>query len=223
MSTNEVEEEAKVDVEASKKSGENDEEAKAFVAEEYSISEARDTDVISGRGRFICCPCCFAKTNDMKLILSFLFKGAAVNLNPGNRKFRDLCFKRKPEFDAASHAAKRRIASEIVAATKAANGRFLKRKAEKGARSLDKGPWYEMTDEQALLKAAQVMRDYQRPDRLAARPNSGNGRKTRRLDDSEEAGPVSFVITVCIRCVGNNKGSDMCCFCLHIVAAAPPC
>jgi hypothetical protein len=156
MAANEAEGE-KVVLVASKRSGENDE-AKAFVPEDDgAIMVASDIDVISGRG-------------------------AAVNLNPGNRRFRDLCFKRKPEFDAASHAAKRRIAGEIVAATKATNGRFLKRK-------VDKGPWYEMTDEQALLKASQVMRDYQRPDRLASRPSSGNGRKTRRIGDSEEVAP----------------------------------
>jgi hypothetical protein len=149
------------------KSGEeetkNDEAGKEQVGgvvfeEEGAIMEATDHDVISGRG-------------------------AAVNLNPGNRRFRDLCFKRKPEFDAASHAAKRRIATEIVVATKAANGRFLKRK-------VDKGPWYEMSDEKALLKACQVMRDYQRPDRVALRQSSGNGRKRQRLGESLEPAPV---------------------------------
>lgn len=148
------------------KSGEettkNDEAGKEQVGvfeEEGAIMEATDQDVISGRG-------------------------AAVNLNPGNRRFRDLCFKRKPEFDAASHAAKRRIATEIVVATKAANGRFLKRK-------VDKGPWYEMSDEKALLKACQVMRDYQRPDRVAVRQSSGNGRKRQRLGETAEPVAVS--------------------------------
>jgi hypothetical protein len=79
-------------------------------------------------------------------------RGAAVNLNKGNQKFRALCFKRKAEFDAGSHAAKRRIATEIVNQTFAAKGRFLKRKAEKGA-------WYELDAEKAILKACQVMRE----------------------------------------------------------------
>jgi hypothetical protein len=91
------------------------------------ILEPRENDVIAGRG-------------------------AAVNLNKGNQKFRALCFKRKPEFDAASHAAKRRIATEIVNKTFAAKGRFLKRKVEKGA-------WYELDAEKAILKACQVMRE----------------------------------------------------------------
>jgi hypothetical protein len=79
-------------------------------------------------------------------------RGAAVNLNKGNQKFRALCFKRKAEFDAGSHAAKRRIATEIVNQTFAAKGRFLKRKVEKGA-------WHELNTEKAILKACQVMRE----------------------------------------------------------------
>jgi hypothetical protein len=48
---------------------------------------------------------------------------------------------------------------------------------------VDKGPWFEMDDEKALLKACQVMRDYQRPDRIALRQASGNGRKRQRLGE----------------------------------------
>lgn len=63
----------------------------------------------------------------------------------GNQYFRALCFSRKPEFENGSLATKRRIATEIVYATKAANNaRFLKKK--------DKEPWFEMTIEQAILK-----------------------------------------------------------------------
>jgi hypothetical protein len=101
--------------------------AAAAVPEEGAILDPGENDVIAGRG-------------------------AAVNLNKGNRRFRALCFERKPEFEAASHAAKRRIATEIVNQTKAANGRFLKRKD-------DKGPWYEIDTEKAILKACQVMRE----------------------------------------------------------------
>lgn len=70
-------------------------------------------------------------------------------------------------------------------ATKETGGRFLKRK-------VDKGPWFEMDDEKALLKACQVMRDYQRPDRIALRQASGNGRKRQRLGElsTEPAAPV---------------------------------
>jgi hypothetical protein len=164
--TGEEDEEEEGKVEEDKQSeappgGEVHVEPVAFQEEAGAILEANDQDVISGRG-------------------------AAVNLNPGNRRFRDLCFKRKPEFDAASHAAKRRIANEIVVATKETGGRFLKRK-------VDKGPWFEMDDEKALLKACQVMRDYQRPDRIALRQASGNGRKRQRLGElsTEPAAPTA--------------------------------
>jgi hypothetical protein len=130
------------------------------------IWEPADADVLSGRG-------------------------ASVNAHGGNKKFRALCFVRKPEFDAGNHAAKRRIAHEIVVATlggpsgesstsSTTTTRFLKRKDEKG-------PWTQMTMEQAILKACQVMRDYKRPDRVAIREmmtQSGNARKRPRTTES---------------------------------------
>jgi hypothetical protein len=98
-----------------------------------------------------------------------------VNAHPGNKKFRALCFSRKQLFEAGNHAAKRRIAMEIVqAAVTDFGARFLKRKE-------DKGPWYEMNEEQALLKACQVMRDHKRPDRLAQREMmAAHGKKRNR-------------------------------------------
>jgi hypothetical protein len=98
-----------------------------------------------------------------------------VNAHPGNKKFRALCFSRKQLFEAGNHAAKRRIAMEIVqAAVTDFGARFLKRKH-------DKGPWYEMNEEQALLKACQVMRDHKRPDRLAQREMmAAHGKKRNR-------------------------------------------
>ena len=108
-------------------------------------------------------------------------RGASVNAHGGNKKFRAYCFSRKPEFNAGNHAAKRRIATEIVNATLAnGSGRFLKRKE-------DKGPWFEMTKDQAILKACQVMRDYKRPDRVAMREmmaQNGNARKRQRTQES---------------------------------------
>lgn len=90
-------------------------------------------------------------------------RGASVNSHPGNQKFRALCFSRKAMFDVANHAAKRRIATEIWKTCVASNSsRFLRK-------PLDKGPWYELGADQAILKAAQVMRDYKRPDRLIQR------------------------------------------------------
>jgi hypothetical protein len=93
-----------------------------------------------------------------------------------------LCFSRKPEFEAGNHAAKRRIAAEIVAITRSLPGRFLKRANEKS-------PWYEVSLEKAILKACQVMRDFQRPDRLAIREMAmANGaRKRQRTSESTPA------------------------------------
>ena len=115
---------------------------------------------------------------------SFHFSTDLLNLSyflssRGNTKFRALCFSRKPEFEAGNHAVKRRIAAEIVNVTKALPGRFLKRRN-------DKGPWYEISSEKAILKACQVMRDFQRPDRLALREMaSANGaRKRQRTSES---------------------------------------
>jgi hypothetical protein len=120
------------------------------VIEPGAIWEPADPDVLSGRG-------------------------ASVNAHPGNKKFRAFCFSRKHLFEAGNHAAKRRIASEIVqAAVTDFGARFLKRKQ-------DKGPWYEMNEEQALLKACQVMRDHKRPDRLAQREMlAAHGKKRNR-------------------------------------------
>lgn len=52
--------------------------------------------------------------------------------------------------------------------------RFLKRNPNKGP------PWLELTTEQAVLKAAQIMRDHKRPDRLPAqREFSGTASRKR--------------------------------------------
>mmetsp|Transcript_20279 Transcript_20279/g.49721 ORF Transcript_20279/g.49721 Transcript_20279/m.49721 type:complete len:418 (-) Transcript_20279:112-1365(-) len=126
-------------------------------------------------------------------------RGASVNAHPGNKKFRALCFARKPEFEAGNHAAKRRVATEIVTSTfDGGKARFLKKKGEKG-------PWYEMTKEQAILKACQVMRDYKRPDRMAMREmmqQNGHARKRSRsaepstplLDTPVPTGPLEPII-----------------------------
>ena len=92
-----------------------------------------------------------------------------------------MCFAHKPHFEAGNHAAKRRIATEIVNAVyNDGEARFLKRKSEKG-------PWLVLTREQAILKACQVMRDYKRPDRLAPREmmsQNGQARKRSRQVES---------------------------------------
>lgn len=98
----------------------------------------------------------------------------------GNKKFRALCFANKPQFEAGNHAAKRRIATEIVdLVLNNGEARFLRRKSEKG-------PWLILTKEQAILKACQVMRDYKRPDRLAQRQMmAANGQARKRVRQVE--------------------------------------
>lgn len=127
-------------------------------------------------------------------------RGASVNAHRGNTRFRALCFARKPEFEAGNHAAKRRVATEIVGMTKALPGRFLKRKQ-------DKGPWYELSTEKSILKACQVMRDFQRPDRLALREmtTANGGRKRQRTSESTPgvnavSGTLAGCLFVCYVC-----------------------
>jgi hypothetical protein len=115
-------------------------------------------------------------------------RGAAVNSHAGNKRFRALCFARKAEFDAGNHAAKRRIAIEIVDTTiKNTGSRFLKKKMEKG-------PWFEMTYDQAISKACQVMRDYKRPDRMGEREASSSAQARKRVRTSEST-PMDGIVS----------------------------
>jgi hypothetical protein len=103
-------------------------------------------------------------------------RGASVNLHPGNQKFRALCYARKPLFDAANHAAKKRIATEIwTTCEQLYQSRFLTKRELKG-------PWYQQSSHQAILKAAQTIRDYQRQDRVEQRALvSSKSTRKRRL------------------------------------------
>eukprot|EP00536_Pseudo-nitzschia_multiseries_P000169 jgi/Psemu1/282142/fgenesh1_pg.3_\ len=73
-------------------------------------------------------------------------RGAAVNNHPGNKKFRALCFVRKAHFDLGNHAAKRRLATEIVEILQSGAdhppSRFLKRRpaAEPAIKTEGGGP-----------------------------------------------------------------------------------
>jgi hypothetical protein len=98
-------------------------------------------------------------------------RGAAVNGRKGNMRFRALCFARKLEFEAGNHAAKRRIATEIVmTVTRQHQSRFFKKVSD--------SVWEEMTMEASIQKACQVMRDYQRPDRVATKEESNSNNNT---------------------------------------------
>jgi hypothetical protein len=112
-------------------------------------------------------------------------RGAFVNGHIGNVRFRELCLERKPQFDAGSYSDKRALATEVVSIVRGLEppGRFLKRvkegTAEGGVQYSDLPGWEELSDDRALHKACQVMRDIARPDRTGER-------KRKSKDDQEE-------------------------------------
>ncbi len=157
------------------------------------ISTYEDMDVLSGRG-------------------------AAVNNHPGNKKFRALCFVRKAHFDLGNHAAKRRLATEIVEILQSGKdhppSRFLKRRPANALPPADASTetpasgstplYYAMTKEQAILKAQQVMRDYKRPDRLEAKMLQQQAQQARYLPAAEGATTEEGAATAAAAPIPNN-------------------
>jgi hypothetical protein len=128
-------------------------------------------------------------------------RGAFVNGHLGNARLRQLAQERKPQFDAGNFAEKRALATEIVGIIRALDppGRFLKRVIAKkdadGSVDDDKadglirgveGDWEELSDDRAIHKACQVMRDLQRPDRVGEK--KGRKRKGKEDDEDEKEG-----------------------------------
>lgn len=116
-------------------------------------------------------------------------RGAFVNGHIGNARLRDLAHARKKPFDDGNYTEKRTLAMEVVTIIRSLDppGRFLKRvdptkssvtpappigvkttdnknQSDEPDRTLDAG-WEELTDEKAIHKACQVMRDIDRADR----------------------------------------------------------
>jgi hypothetical protein len=113
-----------------------------------------------------------------------------VNGHVGNARLRDLALERKIQFDSGNYTEKRSLATEVVQIIRSLEppGRFLKRAKEAGgggkqpavkeddnniedednwdapSKGLE-GTWEELSDEKAIHKACQVMRDIDRPDR----------------------------------------------------------
>jgi hypothetical protein len=138
-------------------------------------------------------------------------RGAFVNGHIGNERFRQLSMERKFRFDAGNYSEKRALATEIVGIIRSLEppGRFLKRATgdknrpvesdnDEGrsmyTRGLD-GEWEELSDDKAVHKACQVMRDLFRPDRAVERKSYTRRTKQAGLveekpmnEDEEDAG-----------------------------------
>jgi hypothetical protein len=129
-------------------------------------------------------------------------RGAFVNGHIGNERFRQLAIERKDRFDAGNYADKRALATEIVGIIRSLDppGRFLKRatgnsnRPEETAhdegwsmytRGLD-GEWEELSDDKAVHKACQVMRDLHRPDRAAERKSYSRRTKNHEMVEEVE-------------------------------------
>jgi hypothetical protein len=109
-------------------------------------------------------------------------RGANINLHPGNQKFRALCYAHKAIFDVANPAAKKRIATEIwTTCQNLYHSRFL----SKGSNI--HGPWIQLNSQKAILKAAQTIRDYQRPDRMLDRSSTS---RRKGVSDSDDHHPT---------------------------------
>ena len=98
-------------------------------------------------------------------------RGAYVNSHPGNLLLRQLATERKLVFENGTFTEKTNLAAEIVSHIRSLEppGRFLKKSDATKGTSLSKGlagEWEELSDEKAIHKACQVMRDILRPDRL---------------------------------------------------------
>lgn len=119
-------------------------------------------------------------------------RGALINGHVGNTAFRGLCLERKTQFDAGNYSEKRALATEVVNIIRNQNppGRFLKRatRADGGTGEHDvvatEGEWVELTDEKAVHKACQVMRDIARPDRVGGRKKSKRDGDEPEMKDS---------------------------------------
>eukprot|EP00977_Amphora_coffeiformis_P019551 scaffold7349_cov173-Amphora_coffeaeformis.AAC.32 len=96
-------------------------------------------------------------------------RGAFVNEYPGNQHLRSLATSRHEQFRTGNYAEKRKTALEIVNEIKSRlpPGRFLKKPdPQEESRPLIGGEWVQMSDEKAIAKTCQVLRDMKRLDRL---------------------------------------------------------
>lgn len=108
-------------------------------------------------------------------------RGAFVNGHIGNLNFRKLCLVRKTDFDAGNYSEKRNLATEVFNQIKSLDppGRFLKRaaKTDDTTEGSMEGEWVELSEDKAIHKACQVMRDIARPDRQDGRRRKSRAKK----------------------------------------------
>ena len=128
-------------------------------------------------------------------------RGGAVNGHPGNAHFRQLCIMHKRQFDSGNSATKRHIAADIVDMIQSLDppGRFLKQRefsgeegheasqtktgaSFRGGSKIEDMDWIELGREKSILKAMQVMRDYDRADRTDrySSNKAGDGNRKRK-------------------------------------------
>jgi hypothetical protein len=130
----------------------------------------------------------------------------------GNQLLRTLASQRKTAFDKGNFTEKRALALEIVHHIQGLDppGRFLKKTETSKDSSMDEGPsgelingiWEHLSDERAIHKTCQVMRDIARPDRKH-REERKQLRKQAKLAKSTNKGG-----TVTVQ-VGQPKDADL--------------
>lgn len=119
-------------------------------------------------------------------------RGAFVNGHIGNARFRELCSERKPQFDAGTYTEKRTLATDVVSIIRSLTppGRFLKRIKEGSEPEFASTmpEWEELSEDKAVHKACQVMRDIARPDRQGdrKRKHKDESLKIKAEDEVEE-------------------------------------
>lgn len=124
-------------------------------------------------------------------------RGGGINSHVGNRVFRDWVADRRLDYNLASTKAdKARVAKEVMNKVTMQNppGRFLQRDATGGVGSW----WIEITEEKAMAKTSQALREgaptiraqHQHPD---GSPTHGNiNDRTRHYDDTVTDSPASY-------------------------------
>ena len=104
---------------------------------------------VAAAARVLCTP----RSNDV------LFgRGRALQLHPGNMRYRELIEQTIKVYDEASVVEKTKMTAAVVGAIKRAKGRFLKREGD--------GSWIEVDDDVARFKASHSFRSTRRASKV---------------------------------------------------------